>query len=70
MAPPRKHHSRWFTTSDMRAINLDLVTDFRLIREGDILQRAVLYLVAADRVTTGSIIIYGDDVSKLLDKLE
>lgn len=31
MSYPKKHFTRWFTTEDLRAINLDLVSDIRVL---------------------------------------
>lgn len=69
MANHRKHNTRWFTTSDMRAINLDLVTDVRITKRDGKITSAIIYIVAADRNGQGAIDIGAADVFKLLDLL-
>jgi hypothetical protein len=66
---PKKHITRWFTTSNLRAINLDLVTDVRIVKREGILTHAIIYLTGHDRMGEGAISIDADDAHKLLDRL-
>jgi hypothetical protein len=70
MANHRKHITRWFTTRDMRAINLDWVSDIRLIKTGGETLGATVYLGAADRCGEAAILISKEDAISLFDLLE
>lgn len=70
MANHRKHFSRWYTTHDMRAINLDWVSDIRLIKAGGETIGASVYLGAGDRCGEAAILVSKDDAISLFDLLE
>ena len=70
MPAHRKHITRWFTTRDMRAINLDWVSDIRLIKADDKVIGATVYLGAADRCGEAAILIGASDAASIFDLLE
>jgi hypothetical protein len=65
----KKHISRWFTTSTYRAINLDLITDVRIVKRDHIITGATVYVAGADRTGEGAIEIDGEDAARILDLL-
>jgi hypothetical protein len=69
MAYPKKHVTNWFTTSAMRAINLALVTDVRLIKRDNSITGATVYVAGADRNGEAAISIDAEDATRLLDLL-
>jgi hypothetical protein len=70
MANHRKHISRWYTTRDMRAINLDWVSDIRLMKVSSEVIGATVYLGAGDRCGEAAILISKEDAASLFDLLE
>jgi hypothetical protein len=69
MAYPKKHLTRWFTTSNMRCINLDWVTDVQVYRDGDRILGAQVYFGIGDSDGQSSIRIIDTDVPVILDLL-
>ena len=66
----RKHFSRWFTTSTMRAINLDLVTDITITKSGQIVTGGIVYQAVTDQGGQTSLSLDGPDTTRLLELLE
>lgn len=69
MAPPRKHLTNWFTTSEFRAINLALVTDVYFHKPAGIITGAQVYQAVPDGTGQASLRISGEDARKLFDLL-
>jgi hypothetical protein len=65
----RKHFTRWFTTSGMRSINLDWVTDIRIHKTAGRITGASVYQGVNEGEGQASLFIDAKDAAKLLDLL-
>jgi hypothetical protein len=67
---PRKHFSRWFTTSTMRAINLDRVTEIEIHKVDGSISSAIVYQAGAGLRGKTSLTVSAKDAAKLYNLLE
>jgi hypothetical protein len=69
MPYPKKHHTDWFTTADLRAINLRLVTDVRLHKSNGQIIGATVYQQIRDGEEQAFCSVSAIDAARLFDLL-